>query len=149
MKITPTTEQVALSVESWAQDVGWKTVGVRVADEYQRQGGGELIPPADNAQGIRNATQRVKRIFGLGGPRYLKMATALEGVALAAMPKRRRVELEAPASPELATVRAMEAFSAAMSAMVIRCPTATAKLNKALETLQILVPIVEQTLLVS
>lgn len=84
-----------------------------------------------------------------GGPRYLKMATALEGVALAAMPKRRRVELEAPASPELATVRAMEAFSAAMSAMVIRCPTATSKLNKALETLQILVPIVEQTLLVS
>ncbi|MEY8709522.1 hypothetical protein [Mangrovibacter phragmitis] len=149
MKLTPTIEQIALSIESWAQDVGWKTVGVRFADEYHRQGGGSLIPVASDEKGIKNATQRVKRIFGLGGPRYLRMACMLESVALAAMPKRRRVELESPRSPELATARAMEAFSSAMSSITIRCPTATEKLVKAMDTLQALVPIIEQAILVT
>jgi hypothetical protein len=147
MKITPTVEQLAAGVESWAHEVGWKTVGVRFADEYQRRGGGKLIPPATDEQGIQNAKQRVKRIFGLGGPRYTKMASELVDVALSTIPKQKRLELEEPNSPELATARAMEAFGSAMSALTIRCPTATEKLSRALETLQALVPIVEQVVL--
>lgn len=143
MKITPTIEQVASCVESWAQAEGWKVVSVRFADEYQKNGGGDLIPPADDEHGIRNATQRVKRIFGLGGPRYIKMASSLANVALNAMPKRRRLELEDPDSPGLATAKAIESYGAAMSALAIRCPTAVTKLNKAIDHLQALIPIAE------
>lgn len=146
MKITPTVEQVAAGVESWAHEAGWKTVGVRFADEYQRRGGGKLIPPATDEQGIRNAKQRVKRIFGLGGPRYTRMANELVDVALSAIPKQKRLELEEPDSPELATAKAMEAFSAAMSALMIRCPTATSKLSRAMECVQALIPVAEQLL---
>jgi len=147
MKITPSIEQVAAGIESWAQDVGWKTVGVRMSDVYQSRGGGKLIPPANNEQGIQNAKQRVKRIFSLAGPRYQKMADELADVALSAFPKEKRLELEEPNSPELATAKAMEAFGSAMSALTIRCPSATEKLGRALETLQALVPIVEQVVL--
>jgi hypothetical protein len=147
MKITPTVEQIAAGVESWAHEAGWKTVGVRFADEYQRRGGGKLIPPATDEQGIQNAKQRVKRIFSLAGPRYLKMADELADVALSAIPKEKRLELEEPNSPELAAAKAMEAFSSAMSALTIRCPSATEKMVRALETLQALVPIVEQVVL--
>lgn len=144
MKITPTIEQLAAGVESWAQDVGWKTVGVCFADEYQRiGGGGKLIPPATDEQGIRNAKQRVKRIFGLGGPRYVKMASELSDVALRAMPARQRIELEEPDSPELAKAKVMESFGSAMSAVSVRCPSATAKLNRLIDELQALIPIAE------
>lgn len=143
MKITPTIEQVASGIESWAQAEGWKTVAVRFADEYQQKVGGELIPPAVDEQGIRNATQRVKRIFGLSGPRYVKMASSLSDIALDAMPKRRRMEIEEPDSPELLTAKAMESYSAAIAALTIRCPTATIKLNKALEHLHALIPVAD------
>lgn len=143
MKITPTVEQLAAGVESWAHDVGWKTVGVRVADEYQRRGGGKLIPPATDEQGIRNAKQRVKRIFGLGGPRYIRMASELSGVAMGAMPRRKRIELEEPDSPDLAKAKVMESFGAAMSALAVSCPSATAKLNRLIDELQALIPIAE------
>ena len=143
MKITPTVEQLAAGVESWARDAGWKTVGVRFADEYQRRGGGKLIPPATDEQGIRNAKQRVKRIFGLGGPRYVKMATELSDVALRAMPTHKRIELEEPDSPELAKAKVMESFGAAMSAVAVRCPSATAKINRLIDELQALIPITD------
>lgn len=146
MKITPTIEQVASGVESWALSDGWKAVGSRVADEYHRQGGGGLIPRADSEQGIKNARQRVKRIFGLGGPRYVKMASALSDVALNAMPKRRRMELEEPDSPALAMAKAMEACGAAMAAITIRCPSAFTKLNSAMNSLQALIPVAEMIL---
>jgi len=143
MKITPSIEQVAAGIDSWAQDVGWKTVGVRMADVYQSRGGGALIPPANNEQGIQNAKQRVKRIFSLGGPRYIKMASELSEVALRAMPTRKRIELEEPHSPELAKAKVMESFGAAMSAVAVRCPTATGKLNQLIDELQALIPIAE------
>jgi len=143
MKITPTVEEVAAGVESWAREVGWKTVGVRFADEYQLRGGGDLIPPATDEQGIRNAKQRVKRIFGLSGPRYVRMASELSDVAMDALPRRKRIELEEPKSPELAKAKVMESFGAAMSAVAVRCPTATGKLNQLIDELQALIPIAE------
>ncbi|WP_343500636.1 hypothetical protein [Enterobacter bugandensis] len=146
MKITPTVEQISAGVESWAHEAGWKTVGVRFADEYQRRGGGKLIPPATDEQGIRNAKQRVKRIFGLGGPRYVKMAAELSDVALRAMPTRKRIELEEPHSPELAKAKVMESFGAAMSAVAVRCPSATAKLSRLIVDLHALMPVADSFL---
>ena len=143
MKIMPTVEQIAAGVESWAHQVGWKMVGVRLADEYQRRGGGNLIPPANDEQGIRNAQQRVKRIFRLGGPRYMQMAKELADVALHAIPVRKRMELEEPDSPELAKAKVMESFGAAMSALTVSCPTAAAKLNRLIDELQALIPVAE------
>lgn len=71
------------------------------------------------------------------------MASSLSDIALDAMPKRRRMEIEEPDSPELLTAKAMESYSAAIAALTIRCPTATIKLNKALEHLHALIPVAD------
>lgn len=143
MKINLSVEQIAASVDAWAQRESWKTVSVAIAEKYHEQGGGGLLPCPDSEQGIRNAIQRVRRIFGLNGKRYHCMASSLADTALAAMPHRQRVELECPDAPELAKARVMESFGCAMAALAISSPNASEKLHRLVGDLQALIPLVE------
>lgn len=71
MKISPSLEAVAAELERWAASAGWKTVGGLVAGEYHANGCGELLAVADSETGLRNAAQKLKRVFrGYDGPRY-------------------------------------------------------------------------------
>lgn len=63
MKISPPIEVVASELEAWALEDGWKAVGMAIADEYHAGGGGDILPAVDTGDGLRNAVQRVKRIF--------------------------------------------------------------------------------------
>ncbi|WP_058912842.1 hypothetical protein [Entomohabitans teleogrylli] len=145
MKITPTVEQIADVIQQRAQRFGWKSVGVDMAAKYQEKRGGDLLPAPDTEDGIRNAVQRVRRIWqGLSGCNYRAMAEDLRDVALETIPTRQRMELEQPDAPELSMARVMEAYGQTMSAITVRCPSAMSQLNKLIESLQALYPIVEQ-----
>lgn len=98
MKISPPIDAVATELELWALAAGWKTVGALVAGEYHARCGGQLLPVPDNSDGLRNAAQRLQRVFrGFDGPRYSLEAEALKPFVLAAMPAEMRVRLESPA----------------------------------------------------
>ncbi|WP_342656822.1 hypothetical protein GKC68_10540 [Pantoea sp. RSPAM1] len=114
MKITPRIDAVAAELEDWAIQVGWKTVGLRVAEIYHANGGGKILPKTDTAKGLNNATQRVKRIFrGFDGPRYGPQAESLILIALAALPAERRAKLQTPDDPVfLAALAAKEGIQA-------------------------------------
>ncbi|MBH0365749.1 toxin YdaT family protein [Salmonella enterica] len=114
MKISPSVEAVAAELELWALAVGWKTVGALVAGEYHACGGGQLLPIPDNSDGLRNAVQRLQRVFrGFDGPRYSLEAEALKPFVLAAMPAETRVRLESPGDPVLlAALAAKEGIEA-------------------------------------
>lgn len=114
MKISPPIEAVATELELWALAVGWKTVGALVAGEYHACGGGQLLPIPDNSDGLRNAVQRLQRVFrGFDGPRYSLEAEALKPFVLAAMPAETRVRLESPGDPVLlAALAAKEGIEA-------------------------------------
>lgn len=112
MKISPPIEVVASELEAWALEDGWKTVSALVASEYQSHVGGDVLPVPDTEAGLRNAVQRLKRIFR-GDGRYIDMANELLESVLAAMPAERRVRLEAPGDPVLlAAVAAKEGIEA-------------------------------------
>lgn len=127
MKISPPIEQIAAAVESWALADGWKTVGMAIADQYHADGGGDILPAVNTADGLRNAIQRVKRIFrGFDGPRYASLAVELKPVALSVMPAERRARIESPRDPALlATVAAKESIEA-VNAVHLRAAPAVA-----------------------
>lgn len=114
MKISPQIDAVAAELESWASSVGWKTVANNVAASYHSICRGDLLPRVDNEAGLRNAVQRLRRIFrGYDGPRYASVAEDLKLAALAALPAERRVKLESPGDPSLlATIAAQEGIEA-------------------------------------
>ncbi|WP_449567065.1 toxin YdaT family protein [Lelliottia nimipressuralis] len=112
MKISPPIEAVAAELEAWALVDGWKTVSSLVAGEYQQRCSGDVLPVPDTEAGLRNAVQRLKRIYR-GGGRYCDMATELLESVLAAMPAERRARLETPGDPVLlAAVAAKEGIEA-------------------------------------
>jgi hypothetical protein len=112
MKISPPVDAVAAELEAWALVDGWKTVSALVASEYQARSCGDVLPLPDTETGLRNAVQRLKRIFR-GDGRYIDMATELLESVLAAMPAERRARLEAPGDPVLlAAVAAKEGIEA-------------------------------------
>ncbi|HCD7554182.1 TPA: hypothetical protein ND482_004556 [Citrobacter farmeri] len=112
MKIRPPIETVAAELESWALEDGWKTVSALVASSYRSRTSGAVLPDTDTEEGLRNAVQRLKRIYR-GGGRYVDMATELLESVLGAMPAERRARLEAPGDPVLlAAVAAKEGIEA-------------------------------------
>lgn len=112
MKIRPPIETVAAELESWALEDGWKTVSALVASSYRSRASGAVLPDTDTEEGLRNAVQRLKRIYR-GGGRYVGMATELLESVLGAMPAERRARLEAPGEPVLlAALAAKEGIEA-------------------------------------
>lgn len=138
-------ERVADGIAGWELKNGLKAVSAEIALAYQRQGGGELLPAVGSDNWLRNSSQRVRRIFSLDG-RYREQAEALKSAALAAMPKRRRLEVIAPHTPELATARVMEAWGEALVAITIRCPSAIQKITQLMADMQALIPVIEPLL---
>lgn len=114
MKISPQIDAIAAELEDWAIQVGWKTVGHKVAEIYHANGGGKILPKTNTEKGLNNATQRVKRIFrGYDGPRYGPQAKSLINSALTALPIERRAKLETPDDPVfLAALAAREGIHA-------------------------------------
>lgn len=114
MKISPSVESVAAELELWASVAGWKTIAGLVAGEYHAINTGELLPVADSEAGLRNAAQKIKRIFrGSYGPKYAGQAETLKSVVLAAMPAEMRARLESPRNPVLlAALAAKEGIEA-------------------------------------
>ncbi|MEG2041506.1 MAG: toxin YdaT family protein [Hafnia sp.] len=114
MKISPPVELVAAELEQWAAVAGWKTVAGLVAGAYHANGGGDLLPCADCAAGLRNAIQRVQRIYrGCDGPRYYPQAEMLKPVVLSVLPAETRARLESPGDPVLlAALAAKEGIEA-------------------------------------
>lgn len=114
MKISPPLDTVAAELEKWAAGAGWKTVGGLVAGEYHANGRGELLAVADSETGLRNAAQKLKRVFrGCDGPRYASQAEILKPFVLAAMPAEMRARLVLPRNPILlAALAAKEGIEA-------------------------------------
>lgn len=135
MKISPPIEVVASELEAWALEDGWKAVGMAIADQYHAGGGGDILPAVDTGDGLRNAVQRVKRIFrGFDGPRYASLAVELKPVALSVLPAERRARIESPRDPALlATVAAKESIEA-VNAVHLRAAPAVAlkEINEAI-----------------
>lgn len=125
MKIRPPIDAVAAELEAWALMAGWKTVAIRVAAVYHCNCRGNLLPQVDSEAGLRNAVQRLRRIFrGYDGPRYASVAEDLKQAALAALPPERRAKLESPGDPSLlATIAAQEGIEA-VNAVHLGAPTA-------------------------
>jgi Protein of unknown function (DUF1019). len=143
MKIIPTIEDVANEIEAWAIVDSWKVVGIKISEKYHELLTGDLLPSPDDEIGIRNASQRIRRIFRGRGQQYKKMAQQLIPVVLAAMPKMRSLKLTEPDSLNLLTAKAIDDISSALSALMIRCPGVTEKMNRAMHSLQTLIPIAE------
>ena len=107
-----TVDGVATELEAWAAEITWKSAGVKVAEAYHRLGGGALLPAVDTENSIRNAAQRLRRIFR-GEGQYRQMAVQLIPAVMFAMPVTRRAKLEQPDNPvRLATVAATESVEA-------------------------------------
>ena len=118
MKITQPLSAVSAELESWALSDGWKTVGLAVAEQYHSAGGGDILPEIVTGDGLRNAIQRVKRIFrGFSGPRYAPQAELLREAALAALPTERRARILRPNSPEYLVAVATKEFVSAINAI--------------------------------
>lgn len=146
MKISPPIEVVASELEAWALEDGWKAVGMAIADQYHAGGGGDILPAVDTGDGLRNAVQRVKRIFrGFDGPRYASLAVELKPVALSVLPAERRVRIESPRDPALlATVAAKESIEA-VNAVHLRAAPAVAlkEINEAISAFMAIKSVIE------
>lgn len=129
MKISPPIETVSAELEAWAAVAGWKTVAGLVASAHHQNGGAKLIPAADCEVGLRNAIQRIQRIFrGHGGPRYARQAEELKPVVLAAMPAEMRARLERPGDPVLlAALAAKEGIEAVNAVNLGAAPASVLK----------------------
>ncbi|MFP2239926.1 hypothetical protein ACLEX4_15535 [Pseudescherichia vulneris] len=147
MKISPPIDAVASELEAWALEDGWKAVGMAIADQYHADGGGgDILPAVDTGEGLRNAVQRVKRIFrGFDGPRYASLADELKPVALAVLPADRRARIESPRDPVLlATVAAKESIEA-VNAVHLRAAPAIAlkEINDAISAFMAMKSVIE------
>lgn len=126
MKLSPPVEAVAAELELWAATAGWKTVAGLVAGAYHANGGGGLLPCADSACGLRNAIQRVQRIFrGCDGPRYYPQAEILKPVVLSVLPAETRARLESPGDPVLLAALAAKEGIEAVNAVNLRAAPAS------------------------
>lgn len=134
MKITPPVDAVAAELEAWALVAGWKTVSALVAEEYLQRSGGDVLPVPDTEAGLRNAAQRLKRIYR-GDGRYAGMASELLESVLAAMPAERRARLETPGDPVLlATMAAKEGVEAVNAVILAAAPAQALKeINEAID----------------
>lgn len=135
MKISPPIDSIASELEAWALVDGWKTVGLAIANHYHAAGGGDILPAVDTGDGLRNAVQRVKRIFrGGDGPKYAPLAEELKAAALAALPTDRRAKIEMPGDPALlATVAAKESIEAVNAVHLHAAPAVVLKeINEAI-----------------
>lgn len=151
MKISPPIDAVATELELWALAAGWKTVGALVAGEYHARCGGQLLPVPDNSDGLRNAAQRLQRVFrGYDGPRYSWQAEALKPFVLAAMPAEMRVRLESPGNPILlAAVAAKEGIEAVNAVNLGAAPaSALQEINEAIEAFAAMRSVVERAIAV-
>ncbi|MFH8134187.1 toxin YdaT family protein [Pantoea osteomyelitidis] len=103
---------VANKLEEWAAEISWKSAGAKVAEAYHHFGRGELLPAVNTENDIRNAAQRLRRIFRREG-QYRKMARQLIPAVLTAMPVIRRAKLEQSLNPvRLAALESVEAVNA-------------------------------------
>lgn len=135
MKISPSVEAVAAELEQWAAVAGWKTVAGLVAGAYHANGGGDLLPCADCAAGLRNAIQRVQRIYrGCDGPRYYPQAESLKPVVLSVLPAETRARLESPGDPVLLAALAAKEGIEAINAVNLGAAPASAlkEINEAI-----------------
>ncbi|MCU6214469.1 toxin YdaT domain-containing protein [Enterobacter bugandensis] len=119
MKIRPSLNDLAAELEAWALSAGWKTVAGRVAELYHQNGGGQLLPVPDSDTGLRNAVQRLRRIYR-GEGRYAVMATQLQQHVLAAMPTEMRARLESPGDPIVLAANAAKESVEAINAVHLR-----------------------------
>lgn len=119
MKIRPSLNDLAAELEAWALSAGWKTVASRVAELYHQSGGGQLLPVPDSDTGLRNAVQRLRRIYR-GEGRYAVMATQLQPHVLAAMPTEMRARLESPGDPIVLAANAAKESVEAINAVHLR-----------------------------
>ncbi|MDN8598653.1 toxin YdaT family protein [Citrobacter sp. S2-9] len=135
MKISPPINVVAVELEMWALEVGWKTVGLAITEHYHATGGGDVLPLVNTEKSLQNATQRIKRIFrGCDGPRYAPQAEVLRSAALAALPAERRTQLISPGDPVLlAAVAAREGIEAINAVNLGAAPASALKeINEAI-----------------
>ena len=118
MKLNPSVNAVAAALESRALEISWKSLGLAVAEAYHAAGGGSVLPTLDSEEGLKNAVQRVKRIFrGCDSRRYAPLADALLPAALAALPVETRVSIESPGDPVLLAAQAARESIEAVSAV--------------------------------
>lgn len=136
MKIKPPVNTVTAALEAWALDVSWKHVGLAVAEAYHAAGGGGVLPELDSEEGLKNAVQRVKRIFrGHFTKRYAPMAWELLDPALAALPLDIRASLTQPEAPALLASRAAKEGIEAVNAVNLGATTGEIlkEINEAIE----------------
>lgn len=119
MKIRPPLNAIAAELEAWAITAGWKTVAGHVAGVYHSNGGGPLLPAPESEKGLRNAVQRIRRIFR-GDGRYAVMASELCPFVLAAMPTEMRARLESPGDPIVLAANAAKESVEAINAVHLR-----------------------------
>ena len=146
MKISPPIEVVAAELEAWALQDGWKVVGKAIADQYHTTGGGAILPVVDNSDGLRNAIQRVKRIFrGFETPHYASLAVELKPVVLSVLPAERRMKIESPDDPMSQVAVATREGAEATNAIILRAAPAVAlkELNEAISAFVALRSMVE------
>ncbi|MDF7681224.1 toxin YdaT family protein [Enterobacteriaceae bacterium ESL0689] len=127
MKITPNHQVgvITAELEAWALADGWKAVGLAITDQYHASGGGDILPPANTSDGLRNAVQRIRRIFrGYDGPKYASLARELYPVALSALPAERRARIESPGDPVLLAAVAARESTEAVNAVHLRAAPA-------------------------
>ncbi|NUL36603.1 toxin YdaT family protein [Kosakonia sacchari] len=118
MKLNPPVNAVAAALESRALEISWKSLGLAVAEAYHAAGGGSVLPALDSEEGLKNAVQRVKRIFrGCDSRRYAPLAESLLPAALAALPIEIRVSIESPGDPVLLAAQAARESIEAVSAV--------------------------------
>lgn len=125
MKIRPPLNAIAAELEAWAATAGWKTVAGQVAAVYHSNGGGPLLPVPESETGLRNAVQRIRRIFR-GEGRYAVMASELCPYVLAAMPTEMRARLESPGDPVVLAANAAKESVEAINAINLRAAPASA-----------------------
>lgn len=129
-------------IQIWAAKTGWKQVALAIAQKEN-----ELVgkPAGENldANHLHALVQRIKRIYTVDSPTYEKKREEMTEAALAALPAKKRLEVVDPFGCELKISEALESFGNAMSAISIKCPTASTQLMQTISRLESLFPIVQ------
>lgn len=129
-------------IQIWAAKAGWKQVAIAIAEkqnELQHKEPGTNL----DAEHLTALVQRIKRIYTVDTPTYHKKRVSMTDAALAALPAKKRLEVMDPFGCELKISEALESFGNAMSAISIKCPTATSQLVQTIARLESLFPIVQ------
>ncbi|MFG6076965.1 toxin YdaT family protein [Erwinia sp. OPT-41] len=109
--------QIAREIESWATEIGWKNVALRVAKQRS-----DFRQSAVTARDLHNVEQQLKRVLRGATDYYRRQAEAIAPALLAALPPERRARLVDPDNPTLlATVAARDAIGAA-NAVHLKAP---------------------------